>query len=300
MAGKDQRSVSGVVLLDKPVGLSSNAALQTVKRLFKARKAGHTGSLDPLASGLLPLCLGEATKVSAYLLNADKSYRFTCRLGVTTATGDGEGEVLESRPVPPLNWARVEAVLAKFRGQIEQVPPMYSALKHQGQRLYRLARQGMEVERQPRRVTIHQLVPIGLEDGSLSCEVRCSKGTYIRTLAEDIGEALGCGAYISQLRRTAVAPYDARQMVSLDKLQELAEQGFESLDRCLLPVDTALQDWPAVNLGADSVYYLKGGQAVIVPRAPTAGRVRLYQGEHFLGIGEILEDGRVAPRRLMC
>lgn len=294
-----RRAVNGVLLLDKPVGLSSNAALQTVKRLFNARKAGHTGSLDPLASGLLPLCLGEATKVSGYLLDADKSYRFTCRLGATTATGDAEGEVLETRPVPPLDQDQVEAVLERFRGGIDQVPPMYSALKHQGQRLYKLARQGVEVERQPRRVTIHRLELIGLEGEFLTCEVHCSKGTYVRTLAEDIGRILGCGAHVSELRRTGVAPYDADQMVTLDQLRELAEQGFEALDRCLLPVDTALQSWPAVHLNDDSAYYLNGGQAVMVPRAPTSGWVRLYQGEQFLGLGEILDDGRVAPRRLM-
>lgn len=300
MTARNRRPVNGVLLLDKPVGWTSNAALQTVKRLYQAAKAGHTGSLDPLASGLLPLCLGEATKLSGLLLNANKSYRFTCRLGVTTATGDADGEVLVTRRVGPLDREQVEAVLQRFRGVIQQVPPMYSALKRNGQPLYKLARKGIEVEREPRAVTIHELRLLRLEAQALECEMRCSKGTYVRTLAADLGEALGCGAHIAALRRTAVEPYDATRMVTLDTLQERAEQGFAALDELLLPLDSAVADWPAVRVQGDAAFYLRQGQPVLVPRAPTQGWVRLYENDQcFLGIGEILDDGRVALRRLL-
>lgn len=295
------RPVNGVLLLDKPVGLSSNAALQRVKRLYQARKAGHTGSLDILASGLLPICLGEATKLSGLLLDADKAYEFTARLGVTTRTGDAEGEVLRTRPVGYLEEAAVNAVLQRFCGEIEQIPPMYSALKRGGQPLYRLARQGLEVERQPRRVVIRALRLVSLENESLTCQVRCSKGTYIRTLAEDIGEALGVGAHVVALRRTAAGPYEAAQMMALEALQERAGQGLAALDAVLLPVDSAIAGWPVLQVQGDAAHYLRLGQAVLVPRAPARGWVRLYEGaeNRFLGIGEVLDDGRVAPRRLI-
>ncbi len=295
------RSVNGILLLDKPAGLTSNAALQIVKRLFQAAKAGHTGSLDPLASGLLPICLGEATKVSGFLLDADKHYRVRCRLGERTTTGDAEGEVVETRVVEGLDVARIEAAFEGFRGAIEQVPPMYSALKHQGQRLYALARQGVEVERQARQVTIHSLTLLAWEPPYLDLDVRCTKGTYIRTLAEDIGEVLGCGAHVAELRRLGVGPYDQTGMVGLDRLQELA--GAErpvALDALLLPIETALSQWPDVRLSADAAFYLRQGQPVVVPHAPTSGWVRLYAGDRqFLGMGEVLDDGRVAPKRLM-
>ncbi len=300
MIGRDRRPVDGLVLLDKPVGWTSNTALQAVKRLYRAKKAGHTGSLDPLASGLLPICLGEATKLSGLLLNADKSYRFTCRLGVITATGDAEGEVLATRPVGPLIREQIEAALRRFTGPIQQIPPMYSAVKRDGQPLYKLARQGIEVERAPREVTVHELRLLRQDAEELECELRCSKGTYVRTLATDLGEALGCGAHVSALRRTAVEPYDAARMVTLDALRERAERGLAALDEWLLPLDSAVADWPAVSVSGDSAFYLRQGQPVLVPRAPTQGWVRLYQGEQqFLGIGEILDDGRVAPRRLL-
>ncbi|MDS4025985.1 MAG: tRNA pseudouridine(55) synthase TruB [Candidatus Contendobacter sp.] len=297
---RDRRPVSGVLLLDKPVGWTSNAALQAVKRLYQARKAGHTGSLDPLASGLLPICLGEATKLSGLLLNANKAYRFTCRLGVTTTTGDAEGEILVTRPVESLSREPVEVALRRFTGAIQQTPPMYSAVKRAGQPLYKLARRGIEVERASREVTIHELRLLRLDGAELECELRCSKGTYVRTLAADLGEALGCGAHIVALRRTAVEPYDAARMVTLEVLRERAEQGLAALDEVLLPADTALPDWPVVRVRGDSAFYLRQGQPVLVPRAPTQGRVRLYEDEErFLGIGEILDDGRVAPRRLL-
>lgn len=300
MIGRDRRPVDGLVLLDKPVGWTSNAALQAVKRLYRAKKAGHTGSLDPLASGLLPICLGEATKLSGLLLNADKSYRFTCRLGVITATGDAEGEVLATRPVGPLSREQIEAALRRFTGPIQQIPPMYSAVKRDGQPLYKLARQGIEVERAPREVTVHELRLLRQDAEELECELRCSKGTYVRTLAADLGEALGCGAHVSALRRTAVEPYDAARMVTLDALRERAERGLAALDEWLLPPDSAVANWPAVSVSGDSAFYLRQGQPVLVPRAPSQGWLRLYQeGRQFLGIGEILDDGRVAPRRLL-
>lgn len=296
------RSVNGILLLDKPSGLTSNAALQIVKRLFQAAKAGHTGSLDPLASGLLPICLGEATKVSGFLLDADKHYQVRCKLGEKTHTGDAEGEIVEVRSVEGLDATRIEAAFEHFRGDIEQVPPMYSALKHQGQRLYALARQGVEVERQARRVTIHALTLLAWNPPYLDLDVRCTKGTYVRTLAEDIGEALGCGAHVAELRRLGVGPYDQSGMVGLDRLEDLAEtEGPAALDALLLPIETALSQWPDVRLSADAAFYLRQGQPVVVPHAPTSGWVRLYAGDRqFLGMGEILDDGRVAPKRLMA
>jgi tRNA pseudouridine55 synthase len=297
---RQRRRIDGLLLLDKPVGWTSNAALQAVKRLYQAAKAGHTGSLDPLASGLLPICLGAATKLSGWLLNADKTYQFTCRLGISTTTGDAEGKVMATHPVGPLNLDRVEATLQRFTGVIEQIPPMYSAVKRGGQPLYKLARKGIEVEREPRQVTIHTLRLLRWEGEELECELRCSKGTYVRTLAVDLGEALGCGAHIAALRRTAVAPYDAARMVNLDVLRERAEQGLAALDALLLPLDTAVAQWPAVRVRGDAAFYLRQGQPVMVPHAPTQGWVRLYEGEEiFLGMGEILDDGRVALRRLV-
>jgi tRNA pseudouridine55 synthase len=304
MGGRRQkgREVNGILLLDKSAGETSNHALQRAKHLYFARKAGHTGSLDPLATGLLPVCFGSATKVSAYLLDADKRYWVRIRLGVTTATGDTEGEVLRTRPTQAVSEADVRRVLEGFRGVIQQVPPMYSALKHQGQRLYKLAREGIEVEREPRSVTIHALDLTICELPDLELEVHCSKGTYVRTLAEDIGEALGCGAHVTALRRTGVGPFDAAEMVTMETLEaEAAEGGYEVLDRRLLPIDQALKGWPEVRLNGDSSYYLRQGQPVIVPRAPTEGWVRLYDDRaQFIGLGEILDDGRVAPRRLLA
>lgn len=294
------RPVHGILLLDKPMGLTSNDALQQVKRLFKARKAGHTGSLDPLATGVLPICLGEATKASAFLLDADKHYRVVCKLGERTETQDAEGDIVETRPVGDYSDADIEAVLARFRGPQEQIPPMYSAVKHEGQRLYKLARQGIEVERKPRSIVIHELSAVSWQSPLLEIEVHCSKGTYVRTLADDIGEALGCGAHVTGLRRTGVGPYDAAEVVSLERLEAVADEGLGALDGLLLPVETALAHWPGVNLNGDAAFYLRQGQPVLVPKAPTSGWVRLYEGEtRFLGMGEILDDGRVAPRRLM-
>lgn len=295
-----RRDVHGVLLLDKPVGLTSNEALQRVKRLFIARKAGHTGSLDPLASGMLPLCFGEATKVSGFLLDADKYYVVTCRLGSRTTTADAEGEVIETRPVPALDPGVIETALARFRGEIMQVPPMYSALRHQGQRLYDLARDGIEVPREPRPVTIHELLLKGFTSDSLSLEVRCSKGTYIRTLVEDVAEALGTCAHVTVLRRLAVGPFGiGSAMHSLTDLEAAARGGAADLDAMLLPVDSAVAHWPKAELAGDAAWYFTKGQPVFVPGAPAQGRLRVYAARRFLGVGEIISDGRLAPRRLL-
>jgi len=292
------RAVSGVLLLDKPLNLSSNHALQKIKRLFNARKAGHTGSLDPLATGMLPICLGEATKISAYLLDADKTYRFKCQLGTRTATADAEGEVVETLPYEHITRQDVERVLADFIGDIEQIPPMHSALKKDGQRLYELARRGEEVERKPRPVHIYDLQLLGFEQGEMELQVNCTKGTYVRTLAEDIGRALGSCAYVTQLQRLTVGPYTAG-MLSMEQLEAAAEQGEQQLDALLLPVDSGIEHFPRVVLDDDSAYYLKLGQPVQVARVPTEGFVRIYHGDKFLGVGIIDDQGRVAPKRML-
>lgn len=293
------RNVHGIVLLDKPLGVTSNAALQTVKRLFRARKAGHTGSLDPLASGLLPLCFGDATKVSAFLLDADKRYRVGVQLGVKTTTGDAEGAVVERRPVPTIAPADLQAVLERFTGPILQVPPMHSAVKYQGQPLYKLAHRGIEVAREAREVVVHELRLLRCAGDRLDLEIACSKGTYIRTLAEDVGEALGTVAHVVELRRTAAGPFVSEQMVSLAALEAAAAQGLDAVDALLLPMETALDHWPAVCLSEDLARYIRQGQAVFVPKAPTQGWVKLHTADRFLGVGRVLDDGRVAPKRLI-
>ncbi len=290
----------GILLLDKPCGMSSNAALQEVKHLYDARKAGHTGSLDVPATGLLPVCLGEATKVSGYLLDARKSYRSDIKLGTTTTTGDATGDILQQRVPPSIDANTLQQALRGFVGEIEQVPPMHSAIKHQGRRLYDLAYQGMVVERKPRKVTIYSLEVIACAGERLSVQVECSKGTYIRVLAEDIGKALGCGACVSTLRRTGVGDFKLAEAKTLMQLRQLAGQGVDALDRMLLPPDSALSGQPDVALTIDASFYLQNGQPVAVAHAPTRGLVRLYdQRQQFLGIGQVLADGRIAPRRLV-
>lgn len=297
---RSYRQIDGILPLDKPVGISSNEALQQVKRLYKAQKAGHTGSLDPIASGLLLICMGEATKVSSFLLEADKHYHTLARFGVRTETGDAEGAVVEERPVGDYSDADIERALEGFRGEIQQIPPMYSALKHKGVRLYELARQGVEVERKPRTVQIHELRMLDRGPDSLSLEIRCSKGTYIRTLVEDIGEVLGCGAHVAALRRVGVGPYTEEDMISLEELNALAEQDRSALEARLRPIDSALAHWPAVSLDGELGYFVRSGQAVWVPGAPGSGMVRMYAEDGaFLGAGKILDDGRVAPKRLI-
>lgn len=298
----ERRAVDGMLLLDKPAGMTSNRALQRVRGCFRARKAGHTGSLDPLATGLLPICLGEATKLSGYLLDGDKVYRTRAQLGSVTDSGDADGAVIATAPVPgSLTAADVEAVLAGFRGDIEQVPPMVSALKHQGQRLYALARRGETVERPPRAVRIHRLDLIGIDDGVLELEVACSKGTYIRTLVADIGEALGCGAHVQTLRRTGIGPFHIEQAVPLARIEALADDvGLAALDALLLPIDAAIDNWPAVKLAADAGRFFLSGQPVWQPGLPAGGLTRVYHAGRFIGIGVLLDDGRLAPRRLLA
>ncbi|MFS0825884.1 tRNA pseudouridine(55) synthase TruB [Pseudomonas phoenicis] len=295
-----RRNVSGIILLDKPLGFTSNAALQKVRWLLNAEKAGHTGSLDPLATGVLPLCFGEATKFSQYLLDSDKGYETVMQLGQTTNTGDAEGEVLQTREVT-VGRVDIEAALPAFRGPISQIPPMYSALKRDGQPLYKLARAGEVVEREPRSVTITRLELLESEGSRARLSVGCTKGTYIRTLVEDLGEALGCGAYVAELRRTHAGPFELAQTVTLEALEQAhAEGGNEALDRFLMPSDSGLLHWPLVCLSANSAFYWLHGQPVRAPESPQFGMVRVQDDSgRFLGIGEVSEDGRIAPRRLI-
>ncbi len=301
MTSKSRQNIDGILLLNKPVGISSNKALTEVKKIFNAKKAGHTGSLDPLASGMLPICFGEATKFSQYLLEADKEYYVEAKLGARTTTGDAEGTIVETRDLPANLVDEIEIVLDKFRGEIQQIPSMYSALKFKGRPLYEYAREGIEIERASRNVTIKELTQISCEHDRLVLMVKCSKGTYIRTLIEDIGEQLGVGAYVTMLCRTYVAPYENHSMVTLEKLKELASGDRQLLREQLLPIDSALCYWPLITLTESLTYYIKQGQPIIVPKAPTEGLVRLVSNQQkFLGVGEILEDGRVAPRRLIA
>lgn len=298
------RPLDGILVLDKPLGLSSNRALQVVKRLYGAAKAGHTGSLDPLATGVLPLCFGEATKFSQFLLDADKAYESTFVLGIATDTGDAEGQVIASQDASAISEAEVAAALEAFRGEIEQVPSMFSALKHQGQPLYKLARQGLEVERKARRVVIKQLELRAFRGGvrpEVDVYLECSKGTYVRSIAEDLGQALGCGAHVSSLRRTRAGAFSIADSVAMATLEALkANDRVAEMDSLLLPADTAVNDLPLVRLSVSGGFYIRQGQPVLVPNAPCDGMVRvaLETGE-FLGVGEILDDGRVAPRRLI-
>ena len=290
-----RRSLHGVLLLDKPVGLSSNDALQKAKWLFRAEKAGHTGTLDPLASGLLPLCFGAATKFSQASLDADKAYRPTLKLGQTTTTGDAEGEVVKERPVQA-DRAAVEAACARFSGEIDQIPPMHSALKKDGKALYEYARDGIEVERAPRRVTIHAIAIVDWHDDVLMIDVNCSKGTYIRTLAEDIGEALGCGAHLSALRRTGSGGLRVENAVTLQQLQAMGEPERDAL---LLPADALISDWPPVHLNHDDAGRFLSGlrRRVALADAPA---VRVYgpQERAFLGSAHITAGELIADRLL--
>jgi tRNA pseudouridine55 synthase len=298
------RALDGILVLDKPHGVSSNRALQMAKRLYGAAKAGHTGSLDPLATGVLPLCFGEATKFSQYLLDADKAYESTFVLGVATATGDAEGEVLATVDASAVAEADVAAALEAFRGEIEQIPSMYSALKHQGQPLYKLARQGKEVERKARRVVIKQLELRGFRSGAkaeVDVYLECTKGTYVRSIAEDLGSMLACGGHVSRLRRTRAGAFGIEQSVTMATLEALhANDRIADMDALLLSADAAVEGLPLVKLSESGGFYIRQGQPVLVPNAPCDGMVRvaLETGE-FLGIGEILDDGRVAPRRLI-
>ena len=293
-----RQAVDGVLLLDKPAGLTSNQALQQAKRLLAARKAGHTGSLDPIATGLLPLCFGEATKLAQFLLDAEKRYWCVFRLGVTTTTLDAEGEVVQARPIE-VGARDIQRALPAFRGEIEQVPPMYSAVKHRGRPLYRLAREGVEIERAPRRVMVHDIELRAFDGDRLELEISCSKGTYIRTLAHDLGERLGCGAHVAELRRLAVGALTVERAVSLDALAALP--GPVARQARLVPADTIVDSVPDVRLTSLAAHYLLRGQPVSARHGYGPGWVRLYDAENrFLGMGQVLDDGRVAPRRLLA
>ena len=296
------RDVSGVIVVDKPLGISSNGAVQRAKRLFGARKVGHTGSLDPLATGVLPLCFGEATKFSQFLLTSNKKYWTRIKLGVATDSGDADGVVTATRKVENVDARKIEDSLRFFRGEIDQVPSMFSAVKYKGQPLYKLARQGIEIERQARRVTIYANELVRFADDELELEIHCSKGTYIRTIAEELGELLGCGAHVIALRRRSAGPYTESDLVTFDELEAAREEG--SLDSFLQPVSSTVREWPEVKLTDNTAYYVRQGQPVIVPHAPTSGWVRLSEiidetSTRFIGVGEVLDDGRVAPRRLV-
>lgn len=296
---RDADPVDGLILLNKPSGMSSNRALQLVRRLINARKAGHTGSLDPAATGMLPLCFGEATKVCAYLLNADKTYRVTAKLGESTDTGDRDGEVTATAEVPQLSKTEWEVIMNAFVGDIQQVPPMYSALKKDGKRLYELARKGEVVEREARPVRIHGITLLEAAPTRLVFHVSCSKGTYIRTLVEDIAQAAGTVAYTAGLHRDSVGGFDAEDMLDLAQAEDLAENEPEALKSKLLAPDRALTDWPSVKIGELDRQRFTGGQAVTVTDCTTVGLVRVYadSGE-FLGVGELAGGGQVAPRRI--
>jgi tRNA pseudouridine55 synthase len=288
--------MNGVLLLDKPPGISSNRALQATKRLFGAAKAGHTGTLDPFATGLLPICFGEATKFSAFALEGSKAYLATMALGVTTSTGDIEGEILRRVPVH-VGAAQVDAILGKFRGAIDQVPPMYSALKVDGRPLYDYARHGTEVPRTARRVAIYALERLALKGDALEIRVECSKGTYIRTLAEDIGNALGCGAHLTALRRTRCAGLDLRDARTLDEIQQLDDRGRAA---CLLPVDTLVSDLARHTLCDDDARSLFQGRQVPA-HAALQGTIGLYRASGpFIGIGEVLDSGAIKAKRLVA
>ena len=291
--------INGILLLDKPFGLSSNTALQKARYLFKAKKAGHTGSLDPLATGVLPICFGEASKVTPFLLDSNKSYICTAQLGATTTTGDKEGEILQNREIKPFNKIELEAVLDKFRGDISQVPPMYSALKHNGQPLYKLARQGIEIKRKQRAVTIFELDLLEQTSDTITLHIKCSKGTYIRTLAQDIGEALGCGAHLSMLRRTEVEPFDCNKLITIEALENLIKEG-GNLEALLLPIDSALPSHPSIILPDDELKRIKHGLKVSRRDIPDTQIIRLYDKQNtFIGIGRLSSDKQLTARRLM-
>lgn len=293
---RQKKNINGILLLDKPIGFSSNQALQKIKWLLKAAKAGHTGTLDPLATGLLPLCFGEATKFAHFLTDADKTYIATIKLGATTTTGDAEGEVLTTSPVN-VSRSDFEQACQQFAGEISQTPPMYSALKFEGKALYEYARAGVEMERKARRITIQNIEVNSFAGDVAVISVTCSKGTYIRTLAEDIGKQLGCGAHLIGLRRTATADYQIAQAVTLEQFEAMSEE--ERL-AALAPPDSAVHYLPAITLDDDAAFYLLQGQAVWCSGTIPLGLLRLYNEQQvFLGLGELQDDGKIAPKRLM-
>jgi len=300
---KSGRNVHGIVLLDKRLGVSSNKALQEVRHLFNANKAGHTGSLDPLATGLLPLCFGEATKVSALMLDDNKRYHVVIQLGVMTDTGDAEGRVIETKPIPDLSMEEIHACLQQFMGEIDQIPPMYSALKHNGKKLYELAREGITIDRKARQIKIFELKllsgsqAVAWEPDRLTLEVFCSKGTYIRSLAEDIGRCLGCGGTVQALRRLEAGLFNIEQAKTIEQLTAMSEQ---ELSQCLIDVDKPLESLPCTHLSDEQAIAMKYGQSINFNgiQGLWQGTVRMYHAAVFLGLGEMLLDGKIAPKKL--
>ncbi|NQZ83281.1 MAG: tRNA pseudouridine(55) synthase TruB [Colwellia sp.] len=304
------RPVNGVILLDKPYEMSSNSALQKVKRIFFAQKAGHTGALDPLATGMLPICLGEGTKFSQFLLDTDKTYQVTAKLGIRTTTSDADGEVVSERPVD-VSDQQLAIALESFRGTTQQIPSMYSALKYQGQPLYKYAREGIEVPRESRDITVFRLDLLRFEGDEVDLDIHVSKGTYIRTIVDDLGELLGCGAHVANLRRSAVGNYPTDKMVTMEQLETLLEQANEQeispselLDPLLLPMTTACDGIPAVFVDDMSASFLRHGNPVQAVNAPSDGLVQVFLGDdvdsgEFIGVGHIDDDGLVAPKRIV-
>ena len=295
------RNVNGIILLDKAKGESSNYALQRIKRLFHAKKAGHTGSLDPLATGVLPLCLGEATKISQFLLDSDKRYMAKVKLGERTDSGDSEGVVIDVQRRIDVDYDALEQTLTKFEGEIKQLPPMYSALKHNGVPLYKLARKGISIKRKVRAVTIHKIGLMNFDNNIAEIDVTCSKGTYIRTLADDLGQELGCGAHVIELRRTKAGVFSIDQCRDSNELETIKESfGFSGLDKVIVPMERAVEKLPEVVLASETARDIRNGQAVSFHELPKSGLVRLYEKENFIGIGTVNADGEVAPKRLVA
>jgi len=295
---KKGRAISGVLLLDKPQGLTSNAALQKIKWLYNAQKAGHTGALDPLATGMLPLCFGEATKFSQFLLESDKGYRVIGKFGIRTDSGDATGEVIDTKPVN-ISKKQLDKALEQFRGDIMQIPSMFSALKHKGQPLYKYARKGIEIERPPRPVSIYELDLIRFENNEVELDIECSKGTYIRNIIDDLGQVLGCCAHVTLLRRNFVADYPVDQMITLEQLEKDAEQGID-LDEYLLPVDSAVLHLDSAEIDSESANYFSHGQAINYPNLNEGELMRVYNHDGvFLGIAEVDDQDMLAPRRLV-
>lgn len=292
-------NITGVLLLDKPEGLTSNQALQKVKHLVGAKKAGHTGSLDPKATGMLAICLGQATGFSQYLLESDKEYLVEGQLGAVTPSGDSETEITQQRPFSHITREQVEAALQDFRGQILQTPPMYSAIKVQGSPLYRLARKGVTVAREPRQVTVYSLNLEAFQEGRVTLRMRCSKGTYVRTIITDLGEKLGCGAYVTKLRRLAIGPYSAHEMVTLEELSAKIAAG-DNLASTIKPVSSILQNLQTVVVTQAMQYYLRHGNSILAPQTPDGGLVQLVgKAGELVGVGEVLANGKIGPCKLM-
>ncbi|MEC8644792.1 MAG: tRNA pseudouridine(55) synthase TruB, partial [Pseudomonadota bacterium] len=289
--------------LDKEKGLTSNKALQQIKHLFEAEKAGHTGSLDPLATGVLPICFGQATKFSRFLLDAEKTYEVTIVLGVTTESGDTEARVVQRRPTNKLNRDRVESILKKYLGRTQQIPSMFSALKVNGERLYKLARKGIKVDRDPRHIEVYELNLLSLDGNEAKLFVRCSKGTYVRTLVEDIGESLGCGAHVRELRRLRVASLSIKDCFTFESILAFRKKN-ELLDAKLLPIDSALSGWPKIFVPENSLTSLRHGKTISVEGLAPLGFVTIYSKkskppDDFLGLGESLANGRLAPKKML-